>query len=81
MPTPQTAVLLCCQTCGLVRVADDAPAAQARGQAHQRFSGGHHQVAYCPIEAPERLRLARAFERRSRQKVDATAGAVASFAC
>ena len=65
---PIPAIVLHCSTCGLVRIADDYTAAHARATAHTHLSG-HHSLEYSVIEAPERLRLAQAFEQRSRKAV------------
>ena len=50
---PTTAILITCPTCGLVRMAHDYAAAQARGKAHINLSG-HPKVEYSQIVAPER---------------------------
>ena len=63
-----TAVVLTCDTCGLVRVSDDAAAAHARARAHTSVTG-HGGLMYEPIESPERLKLALAFEQRSLKTV------------
>jgi len=65
---PIPVIVLCCKTCGLVRIADDYTAAQARATAHTHLSG-HRGLEYTVVEAPERLKLAQAFEQRSRKAV------------
>ena len=65
---PIPAIVISCHTCGLVRIADDYAAAYARASAHIHLSG-HHDVQYTAVESPERLRLAEAFEQRSRKTV------------
>ena len=65
---PIPAIVISCHTCGLVRIADDYTAAYARASAHIHLSG-HHEVQYTAVESPERLRLAEAFEQRSRKTV------------
>jgi hypothetical protein len=65
---PIPAIVLCCKTCGLVRIADDHIAAQARAAAHNHLSG-HQNPEYTVVETPERLKLAQAFEQRSRKAV------------
>lgn len=65
---PIPAIVLCCDTCGLVRIADDFAAAHARAAAHRHLSG-HVRLEYCVVEAPERLRLAQAFEQRSTKTI------------
>ena len=81
---PIPAIVLCCKTCGLVRIADDYTAAQARASAHTHLSG-HQGLEYTLVEAPERLKLAQAFEQRSRRTVrgyveDGVADALESLA-
>ena len=69
-----TAVVLTCDTCGLVRVSDNpaaaaaAAAAQARARAHTSVTG-HSRLLYECIESPERIKLALAFEQRSLKTV------------
>jgi hypothetical protein len=65
---PIPAIVISCHTCGLVRIADDYHAAYARASAHIHLSG-HHEIQYTAVESPERLRLAEAFEQRSRKAV------------
>jgi len=65
---PIPAIVLCCETCGLVRIADDYAAACARASAHRHLSG-HIRLEYCVVEAPEQLRLAQAFEQRSTRTI------------
>ena len=65
---PITAVLLCCKTCGLVRVSDNYSAAHARGKAHTNLSG-HPTIKYSLIEAPDRLKEAQAGETESKKTV------------
>ena len=65
---PITAVLLCCKTCGLLRVSDNYTAAHARGKAHTGLSG-HLTIKYSLIEAPDRLREAQAGETESKKTV------------
>ena len=62
---PIPTIVLHCDTCGLVRIADGHAAAQERASAHRHLSG-HTRLEYCVIEAPERMRLAEAFERSTR---------------
>ena len=81
---PIPAIVLFCNTCGLLRIADDYTAAHARATAHTHLSG-HHGLQYTVVEAPERLRLAQAFEQRSRKTVmgyveDPVAGALENLA-
>jgi hypothetical protein len=64
----QQAVVLCCTTCGLVRICDGHSAARARGKAHTSLNA-NHAVTYSVIDAPERLQLAQAFEEQSRKAV------------
>jgi|GEM_PF-2256038 hypothetical protein len=63
-----TAVVLTCDTCGLVRVSDNPAAAQARARAHTSVTG-HSGLLYECIESPERIKLALAFEQRSLKTV------------
>ena len=62
------AIVLYCNVCGLIRVADDSNAAHARATAHAQLSG-HDAIEYSTVEDPDRLRIARAFERRSARTV------------
>jgi hypothetical protein len=64
MERQNTAVLLSCNACGLVRVCDDYTDAHERGKAHTSLSG-HHAIKYSLIEAPERLEK----KKRSRKTV------------
>ena len=66
---PIPAIVLYCDTCGLVRIADDYAAAHARASAHRSLSG-HIRLEYCVVEAPERLRLAQVFEQRSTKTIE-----------
>ena len=65
---PITAVLLCCKTCGLVRVSDNYSAAYARGKAHTGLSG-HLTIKYSLIEAPDRLKRRRRARGRGRKQL------------
>ena len=64
----QQAVVLCCTTCGLVRVCYGHSAAHARGRAHTSLNA-NHALTYSVIDAPERLPLAQAFEEESKKAV------------
>ena len=64
----QQAVVLCCTTCGLVRVCDGHSAAHARANAHTSLTA-HYALTYSVIDAPERLQLAQACEERSKKAV------------
>jgi hypothetical protein len=65
---PVTAVLLCCQACGLLRVSEDYAGAHATGKAHSSLSG-HSNIHYSLIEAPDRLRVIQACEQESTKPV------------
>jgi hypothetical protein len=62
------AIALYCHTCSLIRVAQDYAGAHARATAHTHLSG-HDDLEYSVLDAPERLRLARAFEQRSQKTI------------
>jgi hypothetical protein len=65
---PVHAIVLCCITCGFMRLAQDYPGARARAAAHTHVSG-HYDVEYAIVETPDRLRLAKAFEQRSQESI------------
>lgn len=65
---PTTAVVLSCGDCGLLRVADEYASAQARGQAHAALTG-HRRLHYALVDAPDRIKVAQAFEAWSEKLV------------
>ena len=78
------AIVLYCNTCGLIRVAEDYRGAHARATAHTHLSG-HYDLEYSALDAPQRLRLAQALEQRSQKTihgyvVDGMADALQSLA-
>jgi hypothetical protein len=66
---PISAIVLYCNTCGLIRIGDNYPAAHARAIAHTQLSG-HAEIEYAILDDPDRLRVAEAFERRSARRVN-----------
>ena len=65
---PAPAIVLSCTTCGFIRIADDPTAARARASAHMHLSG-HLGMEYSIVDSPDHLRLAQAFDQRSRKTV------------
>lgn len=65
---PTTAVVLSCGDCGLFRVADDYASARARGKAHAALTG-HGRLHYSLVDAPDRIKVAQAFEALSQKLV------------
>src|ERR1051325_3104065 len=66
---PLPAIVLYCNTCGLIRLAVSDRAAHARATAHTEVSG-HDRIEYSIITDPDRLRVAEAFERRSARRIN-----------
>jgi hypothetical protein len=65
---PTTAVVLSCGECGLFRVADDYASARARGKAHAALTD-HGRLHYSLVDAPDRIKVAQAFEALSQKLV------------
>ena len=65
---PTTTVVLSCGDCGLFRVADDYPSAEARAKAHMALTG-HSRLRYSLVDAPVRIKVAQAFDAWSQKLV------------
>ena len=66
---PIAAIVISCQACGLLRIAENYPGAHARASAHIHVAGDH-AVEYTAIDSADRLRLAQVFAERSRRTVE-----------